>query len=208
MAGKKRKVRRAAVKAVFLPTRQAACRACPLIRTPGDVRGETNDAARMRASVPDAQQPTRTSDRHRYRRRRPQAGSVLPHRARSTGTGDGPWHKRRRSSTEKKRPLSTRLRKTLRRNWGARVSSACSARLSARYGRCRAVPRRCGWITAYTTGKQSVRKDKGQAKKGKGSDYSDLFTRAAGTVRNALKAAATLARKPLLKLPSSSAFGS
>jgi hypothetical protein len=31
------------------------------------------------------------------------------------------------------------LRKTLRRNWGARVSSACFARLAARYGRGRAV---------------------------------------------------------------------
>ena len=130
------------------------------------------------------------------------------HRARSTGTGDGPWHKRRRSSTRKNRPLSTRLRKTLRRNWGARVSSACSARLTARCGRGRAVPRRCGWIMASTTGRQSVRKEKGQAVEGNGSAYSVLLTRAPGTARNGLKAAATLARKPLLKLPSSSAFGS
>jgi len=38
--------------------------------------------------------------------------------------------------------------------------------------------------------------------------HSVLLTRATGTARNGLKAAATLARKPLLKLPEISAFGS
>ena len=127
------------------------------MRTPGDVRGETNDAARARASVPDAQQPSGQAivigiggDGRRL--------APCSHRARSTGTGDGPWHYRRRSPTRRNRPLSTRLRITLRRTWGARVSSACSAHRRGRFAAAAAAPssRRCGWITPGSTGKRAA----------------------------------------------------
>ncbi len=100
VAGKKRKVRRAAVKAVFFPTRQAACRACPLIRAAGDVRGERDDAARRRASVPGAQaadgQAIVTGIGGDGLRLAP-----CSHRARPTGTGGGPPGYRRRSPSWK-----------------------------------------------------------------------------------------------------------
>ena len=83
------------------------------------------------------------------------------HRARPTGTGGGPPGIPKKITIMEKRPLSTRLRKTLRRNWGARVSSACSAHRQGRFAAAAAAPssRRCGWITVFITAKQSEQEE-------------------------------------------------
>ena len=77
-------------------------------------------------------------------------------------------------------------------------------------------PVRCGRgravLTALRLDNARQHRETGVVEGGRGGGreaaYSILLTRAAGTARNGLKAVATLARKPLLKLPSSSAFGS
>jgi len=103
--------------------------------------------------------PARTSDRHRDRRRLPRAGSVL---ASSALDRDGRWPMAlsKKITDAGKRPLSTRLRKTLRRNWGARVSSACSAHRRGRFAAAAAAPssRPYGWITPGTTGQRQHQK--------------------------------------------------
>ncbi len=58
-----------------------------------------------------------------------------------------------------KRPFSTRLRKILRRYGGARVSSACSARLRLATAAAAPSSRRCGWKTGFITGKSGVQNE-------------------------------------------------
>ena len=58
---------------------------------------------------------------------------------------------------EGKRPFPTRLRKTLRRYWGARVSYACCARLRLTSAAAAPSTRRCGWKTGFFIGENSFR---------------------------------------------------
>lgn len=58
-----------------------------------------------------------------------------------------------------RRPFPTRLRKTLRRYWGARVSSACCARLQLAAAAAAPSPRRCGWKTVFITEGNSLRQN-------------------------------------------------
>ena len=122
--GKNRKVRRAAVKADFFAGRQRPWARFPVGRIDGCRMSGREHAARARATVPDAQQPQRTSDRHRHRRKPPKAGSVpFWHRARPPEAGGGPWQYRKRSSTWKndRYPRGFGNPTAI---WGARVSSA------------------------------------------------------------------------------------
>lgn len=66
--GEKRKGRPQAWQAAFSLTRQAACHACPLIRTNGDVMGQKRPDTGLTTGCLCAHWK---SDRHRDRRRRP-----------------------------------------------------------------------------------------------------------------------------------------
>ena len=157
VAGKKRKVRRAAVKAVFFPTRQAACRACPLIRAAGDVRGERDDAARRRASVPGAQAAdgqaivTGIGGDGRRPASCPGIERGRPERAVAHQDIEEDHH-------HGKTPVSHEAPE----NPTAQLGSAGFLRLATahRHGRFAAAAaapssRRCGWKTGFITAKQS-----------------------------------------------------
>jgi hypothetical protein len=85
------------------------------------------------------------------------------HRAHPTGTGSGPPRHRRNSPSWKTARFPRGSGKPYGAIGGARVSSACSARLRLAAAAAAPSSRRCGWKTGIITGKQAERKARGQA---------------------------------------------